>query len=75
MTQLLWQAIESIQRLPESEQDIAARFLLGFSNQDAGHFQLTDDQVREVELARLEVGAGEIATDAEIEDVWRRFRR
>jgi hypothetical protein len=75
MTKLLEQAIASVQRLSDLEQDVAARFLLDFANDDSRHFQLTDDQVKEVELARQEVRAGEIATDAEMEDVWRRFRR
>ena len=75
MTKLLEQAIASVQRLSELEQDVAARFLLGFANHDSQHFQLTDDQVREVERARQEVRAGQIATDAEMDDVWRRFRR
>jgi hypothetical protein len=75
MTKLLEQAIASVLQLPELEQDVAARFLLGFTNPDAGHYQLTDDQLREVELAKQEVRAGAIATDAEMEDVWRRFAR
>jgi predicted RNase H-like HicB family nuclease len=37
--------------------------------------QLTDEQVSEVELAKQEVRAGKIATDAEMEAVWRRFGR
>jgi hypothetical protein len=47
--------------------------LLGFTNPDADHYQLTDEQVAEVELAKQEVRAGNIATDAEMADVWRRF--
>jgi hypothetical protein len=75
MTKLLEQAIASVQKLSDSEQDVAARFLLGFANPDAGHFQLTDEQVAEVELAREEVRSGTVATEAEMDDVWRRFRR
>jgi hypothetical protein len=73
MTNLLEQAIASLRLLPEREQDIAAKFLLGFTNPDADHYQLTDEQVAEVELAKQEVRAGNIATDAEMADVWRRF--
>jgi hypothetical protein len=73
MTKLLEQAIASIQQLSELEQDVAAQFLLGFANPEASHYQLTDEQLKEVELAKEEVRAGKIATDAEMEDVWRRF--
>jgi hypothetical protein len=75
MTKLLEQAIATIRQLPEPEQDIAAKFLLGFANPDAHLYQLSDEQLAEVELAKQEVRAGEIATEAEMEDVWRRFDR
>jgi hypothetical protein len=75
MTKLLEQAIATIRELPDREQDVAAKFLLGFANPDAERYQLTDEQVAEVELAKQEARAGKIATDAEMEDVWRRFGR
>jgi hypothetical protein len=75
MTKLLEHAIATIRELPEQEQDVAAKFLLGFANPDAQRYQLTDEQVAEVELAKQEVRAGKIATDAEMDDVWRRFGR
>jgi hypothetical protein len=75
MTKLLEQAIDSVRQLPDSEQDVVAQFLLGFANPEARLCQLTDEQVAEVELAKQEVRAGKVATDAEMEDVWRRFSR
>jgi hypothetical protein len=75
MTKLLEQAIATVRQLPEGEQDIAARFLLGFANADARHFQLTDEQMAEVELAKQDVREGKFATDSEMEDVWRKFDR
>jgi hypothetical protein len=75
MTKLLEQAIATVRQLSEGEQDIAAKFLLGFANPDAPHFQLTDEQLAEVELARRDVRNGKLATDAEMEDVWRKFSR
>ncbi len=75
MTRLLEQAIATIRDLPEAEQDIAAEFLLGFANPDAQRHQLTEEQVAEVELTKQEVRAGKIATDAEMQDLWRRFSR
>jgi hypothetical protein len=75
MTRLLEEAIESVRTLPENEQDLAAKFLLAFSNPDSARYQLTDAQVAEVELARREVRDGKIATDDEMADVWQRFGR
>jgi hypothetical protein len=73
MTKLLEEAIATVRELPEGDQDVAAKFLLGFANPDARRYQLTDDQVAEVELAKREVREGKIATDAEMSKVWRRF--
>jgi hypothetical protein len=75
MTKLLDQAIESLRQLPEAEQDVAAKFLLSFANPDAHHYQLSDEQLAEVELAKQEVRDGLVASEAEMEDVWRRFNR
>ncbi|HEY7298399.1 MAG TPA: hypothetical protein VH684_10725 [Xanthobacteraceae bacterium] len=75
MIKLLEQAIETIRQLPEPDQDLAAKFLLGFANPDAHLYQLSDEQLAEIELAKREVREGKIATKAEMEDVWRRFDR
>jgi hypothetical protein len=75
MTKLLDEAIATVRQLSESDQDIAARFLLGFANPDAPRYQLSDAQVAEVELARREVRDGKIASDAEMAEVWKRFGR
>jgi hypothetical protein len=75
MNKLLEEAIVSVERLSERDQELAAKFLLGFANPDAHHCQLSDQQVAEVELAKREVRQGKIASDAEMEEVWRRFGR
>jgi hypothetical protein len=75
MTKLLEQAIASVRRLPERDQDLAAEFLLGFANPEAGRYQLSDDQVAEVELAKQEVREGKVATEADMDAVWQRFGR
>jgi hypothetical protein len=48
---------------------------LGFTDPDAHKYQLSDQQVAEIELAKREVREGKIASDAEMDDVWRRFGR
>jgi hypothetical protein len=74
MIKLLEEAIATVGHLPERDQEIAAEFLLGFASQDA-HHQLSDEQVREVDLAKREVREGKTASDAEMDEVWRRFGR
>ena len=75
MTKLFEQAIAVIRNLPEDQQDLAAKFLLGFANPDAERYQLSAEQVAEVEAAKREVREGKLATQAEMEEVWRRFGR
>ena len=75
MIKLLEEAIASVQGLPERDQELAAEFLLGFANPDGHRHQLSDQQVAEVELAKREVREGKIASDTEMDEVWRRFCR
>jgi hypothetical protein len=75
MIKLLEEAIVSVERLSERDQELAAKFLLGFANPDAQLYQLSDQQVAEVELAKREVRQGKIASDDEMEEVWRQFGR
>jgi hypothetical protein len=62
MTKLLDQAIATLKDLPEAEQDIAARFLLDFANPQAHRRQLSEPQLLEVELAKIQCACSR-ATD------------
>jgi hypothetical protein len=73
MTKLLEQAIQTVKNLPDSQQDVAAKFLLAFANPEAHRYQLSDAQLAEIELAKREVREGKIATEAEMTEVWKRF--
>jgi hypothetical protein len=73
MTKLLEEAIATVRQLPEQDQDVAAKLLLAFASPEADRYQLSDKQLAEVEIAKREIRAGKIATDAEMADVWRRF--
>jgi hypothetical protein len=73
MIKLLEEAIATVRELPEGDQDVAARFLLAFAKPDTDRCGLTHEQVAEIELAKREVREGKIATDEEMDDVWRRF--
>jgi hypothetical protein len=73
MTKLLDEAVAKLRELSEEEQDYAAAMLLGFADREADKFQLTPEQVAEVELARKEAKEGLFATDEEMRELWRRF--
>jgi hypothetical protein len=73
MNKLLQKAVAEIENLPESEQELAAKFLLDFANPDAGRYHLTGEQIAEVERSRREVREGKVASDKEMERVWRGF--
>lgn len=73
MTGLLDEAVAKVRGLSEAEQDYAGAMLLGFAGREADRYQLTPDQVAEVELARQEVKQGLFASDDEMAEPWRRF--
>ena len=73
MNKLFEDAVATVRELPDSDQEIVAKFLLDFANPDAQRYRITDAQVAEVELAKREVREGKIATEDEMKDVWRRF--
>ena len=75
MTKLLEEAIATLRNLPESDQDMAAKFLLGFANPEARRYRLSEEQAAEVELAQREVREGKVASNAEMSEVWRRFEQ
>jgi hypothetical protein len=73
MNKLLEEAIATVRELPDGDQEIAAEFLLAFAKPDERRYHLTSAQIAEVELAKREVREGQIATDAEMAEVWARF--
>jgi len=73
MTKLLDEAVAKVRTLSEAEQDRVAGMLLGFADRDSDNYQLTSEQVAEVELARQEAEQGLFASDEEMTALWRRF--
>ena len=73
MNKLLEHAIETVRELPDGDQEVAAKFLLAFAKPDKHRYRLTAAQIAEVDLAKREVRDGQIATDAEMAEVWARF--
>jgi len=75
MIKLLEEAIDTVKRLPEHDQEIAAEFLPSFANPGAYRYRLSDQQVVEVEPEKREVREGKIASNAKMDEAWRRFDR
>jgi hypothetical protein len=73
MTKLLDEAVAKVRALSDVEQDRIAAMLLGFADREADEYQLSPQQIAEVELARQEAKYGLFASDDEMADLWRRF--
>ena len=73
MNKLLQQAVATVEKMPEADQELAAKFLLDFANPNADRYRLTLEQIAEVNRAQQEVRDGKIASDEQMDAVWRRF--
>lgn len=73
MTKLLGEAIARLKALPEEDQDRIAGMLLGLAETSRFHYELTPEQIREVEIAMAEAARGEFVSDEEMAELWRRF--
>jgi hypothetical protein len=71
MTRLLDEAIAKVRRLSDEEQDYAAAMLLGFADREADSYELTPEQLAEVELARQQIKDGHFISDEEMRERWR----
>ena len=73
MTKLLEEAFAKARELSEEDQDYVAAMVLGFADREAdSSYQLTPEQVAEVELASKEAKEGLFASDEEMRKRWRR---
>jgi hypothetical protein len=73
MTKLLEEAVAKVLALSDVEQDRFAAMLLDFADRGASDYELTPEQVAEVELARNEAKQGLFVSDDEMAELWRRF--
>ena len=71
MTKLLEKAISRARELPEDRQDALAELILDVA-ENPPESLLTDAQWEEVRLALKEADEGKIATQAEVDTLWRR---
>ena len=76
MTKSLDEAIAKVRELPEEEQERAAESLMVFAElAKQGIYKLSAEERAVIEASRTQVGRGEVATDAEVEAAYARFRR
>ena len=73
MTKLLEKAISTIRKLSDDRQDELAEIIIELA-QPRAEYELTDEQLADVELAKREAREGKFATKEEMADLWRRFR-
>jgi hypothetical protein len=71
MTKLLDKAISKLRALPARTQDELAGYLIELVERPA-KYRLTKAQMAEVELAIKEVGEGKVASQTEMDALWRR---
>lgn len=74
MTKLLEEAIAEIRKLPDAEQDLAAEMLLSLVHRgEAEAYELTPEQIAQIETGLSQVRRREFADPEEIERIWRQF--
>ena len=73
MTKMVQEAIEALKDLPEDRQVTVARAILDYASHDDGKYHLTDDERREVRAGVQEIERGDIASDEEVADVYKRI--
>lgn len=76
MTKSLDEAIAKVRELPEEEQERAAESLMVFAElAKQGVYKLSAEERAAIDASRAQVRRGELATDAEVEAAYARFRR
>jgi len=72
MTKLLADVLQKVSALPEARQDDAAHVLLAMLENDAPRYHISDEDLREIDLAIAEADAGRFASDEEVAAVLHR---
>ena len=75
MTQLLEDAISQLRDLPTPDQDEAAELIMSIVESRRSHARLSPEQLQSLKrtMKGLEDGSVGIATDEEVEAMWRRL--
>ena len=73
MTKLLDEVIARVRALPEEDQDDIAEVLAAVLDNRESVPPLTDEQVEAVKRSQEAVRRGEVASNEEMNELWRRF--
>jgi phage-related protein len=73
MTKMVQEAIEALKELPEDRQATVARAILDYASHDDDVYHLTDDERREVRAGLAEIRRGDIASDEEVAETYKRI--
>jgi hypothetical protein len=72
MSKLLEKGIDAVRALPEDRQDLAGELLLIIAKNEP-LYRLAAEQIEDVRLAISEADRGELATDREMTETWKKF--
>jgi hypothetical protein len=67
-------AVEKVRALPEERQELAAELLFNLVSGDAFDVELDSGQIAEVEQAKAEADAGNLASEADVDALWKKHR-
>jgi hypothetical protein len=74
MNKLLQEAVEKVQTLPPEMQEQAARMLLTYAGEEEPIYELTPEELADLEEAQAEMSRGEFASEAEVKAVFDKYR-
>jgi hypothetical protein len=74
MTTLMDKALEVVRGWPTDRQDDAAELLLALDRLGEGAYRASPEELAAIDEAPGQVARGELATDAEVEAAFARFR-
>lgn len=72
MSKLLERGIEAVRKLPGDRQDMAGELLLSIAGSTPA-YELSPEQIEDVQLAVDEADCGEFASEAEMAETWKKF--
>ena len=67
--------LERVQSWPKARQEDAARLLLALEEQETASYALSEEERVDLEAALQEVADGDVASRAEVEAVFSRYRK
>ncbi|HEX9753138.1 MAG TPA: hypothetical protein VGA46_06780 [Methyloceanibacter sp.] len=75
MTKLMEKALEAVRDWPKERQDEAAALLLALDRLGTTPYRATEDELRAIDEALEQMGRGERASEAQVQEAFARFRK